>query len=74
MLVNENGITYEKKVHRADTVGHKVFISNVPEIHGVKGHETIDEVVSDTKYNGKLISSNGYDIKVHDFDSKLWGK
>lgn len=74
MLVNENGISYEKKVHRADTVGHKVFISNVPEIYGVKGSENFDDLIPNTKYNGKLISSNGYDIKIHDFNSELWGK
>ena len=73
MHVTENGVIYEKKVHRANTIAQKILIGSTPVLAGVKGYSNIEEASQNARYAGKLLRGDyGGTIKVNDFDPELW--
>lgn len=73
LLVNEDGVKYQKKVHGAGVIADKIIIGNSQNISGEIGYESYAEASSHSNYHGKLITS-GYDknITVLKFDPSKW--
>ncbi len=70
--ITDDGVIYEKMVHRAGTIAKKILVGSVPVISNINGYDTIEEASQHAKYQGKILQGNHGDIKVMDFDPNLW--
>jgi len=73
--ITDNGVIYEKKVHRAGATAKKILIGSVPVLAGVTGYPTIEEASQNAKYVGKMLRGRyGGEITVTEFNPDLWDK
>jgi len=73
MRITEDGVIYEKRVHRAGTTAKKILIGSVPTLVGIKGYSSIEEASKEAKHIGKILQGRyGGGIKVKDFNPELW--